>query len=410
MSKIIIDNTHCLNCSTLIGRKNKRTLEYQNVAKIFFFNKLYVNKDSKVCWKCYSKVLYELKQNQCIGICNNETNNDVKQDNEVNIDDYLDITNDNDDVCINDIDNQSSNMDLCDGSCNVMYSQFEKIAKKTCTVKDIMNPCLNCIKCIWFNIPIHKKYIVPFEDNNQIFINKKKELNEIIVRWIKKPLKVSHSIISRIKKKDFHRMIGYTFEQFDVIVKDVCKAILNSGVSHGEAIVNDDVYLKNGNGIFEFKESTVVLYLFHMMLFLNCCDSIRKKEIMFGINRVYVMNYWKNGIFLMKKYFNSHVLNTMDLNVLKKDDEVMMNIIKEYVNIKHPRQGLGNNLNVKYICIVDGWTIPTESISNFKYSYKLFSRKDHYHGVRFLVICDLNGVLVNIYGPFFCDGHNSGIF
>ena len=61
-------------------------------------------------------------------------------------------------------------------------------------------------------------------------------------------------------------MTSLSFDEFDTIVEEICETVKNTGLKYGDKIVNDDIYLKNKYGEFEFTQQNVI-----NLFFIYCC-------------------------------------------------------------------------------------------------------------------------------------------
>ena len=349
-----------MSCNCPLSGDAGKQLGLFNVARIFYSSKVYVHHESKVCLKCWYDNKKRIQQ---------KVNNK-----------YVDIGHKH------------------------KYADFNWNYKECSCVTEC---CKDCIKCMILDVPIITTNRTQVTAEHKDYI---KTLSCNLLKHFRLEEPPKQNILYKTEKKHFKTLLAVTFEQFDQIVDFVCLKIQQSGVNYGEMIVNDDIELHNKQGKFKFTKRQIVQMIFHLLLFMNTSETTRKKSVYYDICVLKVMDLWKNGLFLMKKFYNKEKLEYMDLDILKKDDETMMQIVNTYIEVKHgapTRQTLCSNVSNKYICIVDGWTIPTQSVANFESSYKLWSNKDKYSGVRLLVVCDVNGRLINVYGPFYCDGNNS---
>ena len=172
--------------------------------------------------------------------------------------------------------------------------------------------------------------------------------------------------------------------------------------------INDDELNLNQVKI-KFDETVITNLIYHFLLFCNTNNGIMQKTVLFKLSKSKILLLWKKGLILMKMFFTPYILGRQNicLNQLKKNDSLIMKLIKYYIKYKYNENVSNNDIKKKFAVICDGWTLKTETIKNFAATYKIWSEKDHYYALRFLILSTIQGQYLDVKGVFFTNIANS---
>lgn len=288
---------------------------------------------------------------------------------------------------------------------NNMFNIFDQIKPSLCN--KIMDCCQDCVKCDFIYVPILKKYV----SNDRIQPLERNQLYADILLKYKKPKCTTKNIFDNIKPNQFKNLIGWEMNQLKQLVKDIHQRIIDYGFPQNQpfTLFNDD---KSYQSTIILNENNILKYIFLFLLRSNTTMGIRKEHVLYGLSYKTLSEGWKTGALIFKYFFNDFVLgidNTKQEN-LKSSDLIHTQLILKYLQHEYPNTY--DNYTVtdmkRFIFIImDGVTYESQSCQHFGVRYNMWSEKDHFHGVRFLIICTIFGTVLDVIGPFFTDGQHS---